>query len=467
MLFKRHLRGFWINVRLAISGNEQDFTAGNIGRAVFLLSVPMILEMMMESVFAVADIFFVSKLGAEAVSVVGITESLMTIVYALGVGFSVGTSALVSRRIGEKNKEAGAVVAVQSVILATAVSLIISLVGLLYSTELLILMGASDEAIEMGASYTRIMLVSNATIILLFVINAVFRSAGDAAVSMRVLWLANGINIVLDPILIFGWGFFPAMGVEGAAIATLIGRGLAVLYQIYLLLKGTNRIKIEKRHLKFETKIIKKIIRISSGGIAQNLISTSSWIFLISIIASFGSAAVAGYTIAIRILLFSVLPSWGMSNAAATLTGQNLGAGKVHRAVRSVQITALVNMIFLSLVSIVLISFSEAFIRFFISDPEVIEKGSAGLYYISFSLFAYSIGMVMMQAFNGAGKTQIPTLLNFICFWLLEIPLAYYLAHVAGYNEKGVYLSIIAGDLLLTVLALILFKRGKWKTAQV
>ena len=467
MLIKKHIQSFWADTRMAISGNEQDFTKGSIGRAIFLLSVPMILEMIMESVFAIADIFFVSKLGAEAVSAVGITESLMTIVYALGIGFSTGTAALVSRRIGEKKNDEAAVVAVQSIIIAIGVSLFITMIGILYSDKLLVLMGASPKAVEMGASYAKIMLVSNSVIILLFVINAVFRSAGDANISMRVLWLANGVNIILDPILIFGWWIFPELGVKGAAIATTIGRGLAVVYQLHLLLKGSKRLIIRPEHIRFEFKIIKKLVNISLGGIAQYLISTSSWILLVRIIASFGSVAVAGYTIAIRILMFSILPSWGMSNAAAALTGQNLGAGQPGRAKKSVWITSLVNMVFLSIVAVLLIVFSRNFVGFFIDDSAVVQKGIEGLRYISFALFAYSVGMVIIQAFNGAGKTQIPTIINFICFWLLEIPLAWYLAMVAGLDERGVYIAIIAGDFSLTAIGLILFKRGSWKTAKV
>lgn len=467
MLLSKKLKGFWTDLRLAVSGNDLDFTTGSIGRAVFLLSVPMILEMVMESVFAVADIYFVSKLGKEAVSAVGITESLMTIVYALGIGLSTGTAALVSRRIGEKDKEAAANTAVQSIILALLFSAVISAVGWFFSSELLVMMGASDEAIRIGGNYTRFMLLSNAVIMLLFVINAVFRSAGDANISMLVLWIANGINIVLDPLFIFGYGIIPPMGVEGAAYATFTGRGLAVAVQLYLLFKGSKRIKIFYRHIKADMHLMWKLLKVSAGGIGQSLIATSGWIFLIRIIASFGSVAVAGYTIAIRILLFTILPSWGMSNAAATLTGQNLGAKRSDRAERTVWMTAYINMIFLSVVAIVLISFSEFFIRMFIDDPEVIEKGVIGLRYISYSLFAYSLGMVLIQAFNGSGMTRIPTLLNFICFWVLEIPLAYYLSHLGGYGEKGVYMAIIAGDLLLTLLAFILFKQGKWKTAVV
>ncbi|MEA2041541.1 MAG: MATE family efflux transporter [Bacteroidota bacterium] len=467
MFPKKYIKKLYTDIRLSISGNESDYTTGSISRAILLLSVPMILEMVMESIFAVADIFFVSKLGAEAVSAVGITESLMTIVYALGVGFSTGTAAIISRRIGQKNKEEASVVAVQSIIIAVSVSFIIAIVGLFFSSDLLRLMGASEKAIELGSGYAKIMLSSNVVIMLLFVINSVFRSAGDANISMKALWLANGINLILDPLLIFGWSIFPEMGVTGAATATLIGRSIAVIYQLYILLKGSRRIKVLKRHIRFEFDIIRKVLKVSLGGVAQHIIATSSWIFLVSIIASFGSLAVAGYTIAIRILLFSILPAWGMSNAAATLTGQNLGAGKPGRAECSIKYTTWANMVFLGFIAIILISFSESFIRFFIDDLGVIQKGEIGLRYISFSLFAYAAGMILMQAFNGSGMTQVPTLINFICFWLIEIPLAYYLSGHTDLNEKGVYYSIIVGDLVLTAIGVVLFLRGKWKTADV
>jgi putative MATE family efflux protein len=467
MKTKINLSKLWRDIKKSVSGNDHDFTKGNIGRAILLLSIPMVLEMVMESVFAVADIFFVSKLGADAVASVGITESLMTIVYALGIGLSTGTAALISRRIGEKKPEEAASVAANSIIIALIISSVISITGLFFSDKLLILMGASEGVIEIGGDFTKIMLSTNFVITLLFVINAVFRNAGDAAISMRVLWIANIINIVLDPLLIFGYGPFPELGVKGAAVATSIGRGFAVIYQLYLLFKGENRIKIHWYNFKIKTELLLKIIKLSLGGIFQNLIATSSWIFLVSIIASFGSVVVAGYTIALRILLFAILPSWGMSNAASTLTGQNLGANQPLRAEKSVWITAFVNMAFLSLVAIVLISFSRNFVTFFIDDIDVIANGSNGLKYISFSLFAYSIGMVMVQALNGSGKTQIPTLINLFCFWIVEIPLAYFLATKTGLEEKGVYIAIITGDLLLTLIGIFIFRRGKWKLSKV
>ena len=467
MSISKKIKILWKELVLAISGNEQDFTKGSISKAIFLLSIPMVLEMVMESVFAVVDIFFVSKLGAEAVSVVGITESLITIIYALGIGFSTGTTALISRRIGEKKNDEAAIIAVQSIIVGILVSIVITIVGLFFSKDLLILMGASEEAIKIGSDYTLIMFSSNIVIMLLFIINAVFRSAGDANISMKVLWLANGINIILDPCLIFGWGFFPELGVKGAAIATVIGRGVAVVFQIYLLFFGSKRIKITAKHLRIDFAIIMKLLKVSIGGIAQYIISTSSWIFLIRIIASFGSIVIAGYTIGIRIIMFAILPSWGMSNASATLTGQNLGAKKPERAEKSVWLTAIINLIFLSIIATFLIIFSVNWLKLFINDPEVIKNGAVALRYISFALFAYSVGMIIIQAFNGAGKTEIPTLLNFFCFWLFEIPLAYFLSNYTELKEKGVYIAIISADILLTIIGVYLFKRGKWKTSKI
>ena len=339
----------------------------------------MVLEMVLESVFAIADIFFVSKLGADAVSAVGITESLLSIVYALSIGLSIGTAALISRRTGEKRPEDAAKIAGNSIILALFISIFISVLGFGFAEKLLILMGADKNIIATGIGYTRIMFASNVVIMLLFVINAIFRNTGDAAISMHILWVANGNNLILDPILIFGLWFIPALGVKGAAIATTIGRGSAVIFQLYVLFKGTKRMKLVFEHFKIDIKIIYKIVQLSLGGIFQNIIATSSWIFLVRIISSFGSVVVAGYTIAIRILMFTILPSWGIGNAAATLTGQNLGAKQPKRAEKSVLIAALINMVFLSLVAIILISFSQSFISFFINDEEVIANGTNGM----------------------------------------------------------------------------------------
>ncbi len=461
------LRSIWKDIVEAIGGTDQDFTNGKLSRAIFLLSVPMVLEMIMESVFAVVDIFFVSKLGANAVATVGITESLMTIIYAIGMGLAVGTTALVSRRIGEKNREGASLAAFQAIISGLFLSILIAIPGALFASKLLIVMGAEEQLVRDGYMYTAIMLGGNGIIMLLFIINAVFRSAGDASISMRVLWFANIINIILDPCLIFGLGPFPEMGIEGAAIATNTGRGLAVLYQFYLLFSGKGRVKFFLNHLHIQFNILMKLFRISLGGIGQSLIATTSWIGLVRIVAEFGSEVLAGYTIAIRIIIFSILPSWGLSNATATLVGQNLGAEKPDRAQKSVWYTGKANMIFMGLVAIVFIAFPGFFIQLFITDPLVIESGIICLRIISYGFILYALGMVMIQAFNGAGDTGTPTLINLFCFWLFEIPLAYVLAIVLGLEERGVYISIITAESAMALIALILFRRGKWKLRKV
>lgn len=455
------------DVKEAIAGTEQDFTTGSLKRAIFLLSVPMVLEMVMESIFAIVDIYFVSRLGAEAVATVGITESLVTIVYAIGVGLSMATTAMVSRRIGEKNPDGAAKVAFQSIITGLFVSLLIAIPGIIYASELLQVMGASEDIYTNMWSYTAIMLGGNAVIMLLFIINAVFRSAGDAAISMRVLWVANIINLILDPMLIFGIGPFPELGVMGAAIATNTGRGLAVIYQFYLLFKGNGRVKLLVSHISVHLQTIRSLLKLSMGGIGQNVIAMSSWIGLVRIISEFGSEAIAGYTIAIRIIIFSLLPSWGISNAAATLVGQNLGAKKPDRAEKAVWAVGKVNMVSMGIISVILILFPSAFIRMFIDDPAVIFSGSASLRILAYGFILYGLGMVMVQALNGAGDTLTPTKINFFCFWLLEIPLAYFLALSLGVGETGVYYSIVIAESVMTIAAAWYFKRGKWKLKEV
>ncbi len=457
----------WTDIKESIAGTEKDFTRVNLGKAILLLAIPMVLEMIMESVFAVVDIFFVSRLGAGAVATVGITESLMTLVYALGIGFSAATTAIVSRRVGEKREDDASVSTFQSILLGFSVSLLISVFGAIYAKDILKLMGATPGMISSGYQYTAIMLGGNGVIILLFIINAAFRGAGDAAISMRVLWMANLVNIVLDPCLIFGWGPFPEMGLKGAAIATNIGRGLAVVYQFYILFRGKTRVHLAMKHMRFRFAIIKNLLYISAGGIGQNIIATSSWIALVRIIAEFGSVVMAGYTIAIRVMIFILLPSWGLSNAAATLVGQNLGAKHPRRAERAVWITGLVNMTFLGIIGIVFTSVPVPFIRIFIEDPEVIRAGASCLRILGIGFFTYSFGMVMIQAFNGAGDTFTPTVLNFICFWLIEIPLAYTLAFPLGFEQHGVYYAILGSEALLALLSFLLFRRGKWKENEV
>ena len=451
----------------SISGTEQDFTEGKLSRAIFLLSVPMVLEMAMESVFAIVDIFFVSKLGSDAVAAVGITESMITIVYAIAIGLSMATTSVVSMRIGEKDRDRAARTAMQSIITGLFASALIAIPGVIFAQDLLRAMGANNLIVEELSGYTTIMLGGNIVIMLLFIINAVFRSSGDAAISMRVLWLGNIINIILDPCLILGLGPFPEMGIKGAAIATVIGRGTAVLYQLYILFSGKKRVKLLREHIRLNFRLILKILKISMGGIGQNIIATSSWIILVRIISEFGSAALAGYTISIRIIIFALLPSWGISNAAATLVGQNLGAKKPERAERSVWITGILNMVLLGIFGIIMILFPEYFIRLFIDDKEVIKSGVLGLKIISMGFLAYGLGMVLVNSFNGAGDTATPTKINLVAFWLIEIPLAYFLAIYAGMQETGVFIAIVVAETILTIIALILFRQGKWKLNEV
>ncbi|MFW6309767.1 MAG: MATE family efflux transporter [Prolixibacteraceae bacterium] len=455
------------DIKEAVNGTERDFTETTAGRAIFILAIPMILEMIMESVFAVVDIFFVSKLGADAVATVGITESAMTIVYAVGMGLSVATTALVSRRIGEKNKKDAGEVAFQAILAGFLISLLIAVPGVIFSKQFLLLMGATESMAEEGYLFPAVMFGSNVVVMLLFIINAVFRSSGDAAVSMRVIWFANIVNLILDPLLIFGIGPFPEMGLMGAAIATAIGRGLAVMYQFYLLFKGNYRIKLYLENLKIRLSVMRKLLKISGGGILQNLIATSSWILLVRIIAESGPEALAGYTIAIRIIIFLLLPAWGLSNAASTLVGQNLGAKQPKRAEKSVWITGYANMIFMGTMGIILAVFPDFFIGLFIADLPVVEFGTTALRIISLGFIFYALGMVLVQGFNGSGDTLTPTKINFFCFWLIEIPLAYLLAIILNMGLTGASIAIVVAESMLTIVALILFRRGKWKLRKV
>jgi putative MATE family efflux protein len=461
------LRSLGADIKEAIAGSDRDFTSDSIGKALFILSIPMVLEMIMESIFAVVDIFFVSKLGADAVATVGITESSMTIVYAIGMGLSTATTALVARRIGEKKPEKAGVAAFQAIISAFLVSVLISVPGVIFAKDFLLLMGASEEMAEAGYLYPAVMFGGNSVIMLLFIINAVFRSSGDAAVSMRVLVMGNLINMALDPLLIFGIGPFPELGLKGAAVATTIGRGLAVCYQFYLLFRGHKRIRLEFHHLQIKLKVMMQLFRLSAGGILQYTIATSSWIALYRIISELGSDVMAGYTIAIRIIVFVLLPSWGLSNAASTLVGQNLGAKQPERAERTVWITAFANMVLLGMVGIVLILFPESFIRLFIDDPDVVTNGVISLKIISYGFISYALGMVLTQGFNGSGDTVTPTKINLLCFWLFEIPLAYLLAIVLGMNIYGISIAIVAAESSMTLTAWYYFRKGKWKTVKV
>lgn len=452
----------------AILGSEQNFTEGNINRAIFLLSVPMILEMSMEALFAVVDVFYVSRLNDnDALAAVTLTESMLTLIYSIAIGLSMGVTALVARRVGEKDIPAASVAAVQSLYIGVGISIVISVVGLIFAKDLLALMGASMSIIQNCAGYTQWMLGGNLTIMLLFLINAIFRGAGDASLALRALVISNGLNIVLDPIFIFGFGPIPAFGVEGAAIATNIGRGLGVLYQIYHLWKGKGLIKVHVENFMLQTKVMANLIRISVGGTLQFLIGSASWIFLVRIISTFGSEALAGYSIAIRVIIFTILPSWGMANASATLVGQNLGAGQPERAEQSVWKTGFFNMIFLVGVMIIFLLFARPILEFFTRDEKVIEVGIECLRVIALGYVFYGYGMVIAQSFNGAGDTRTPTLLNFFGFWCFQIPLAYALAITFEFGPTGVYAAISIAESAIAIAGILIFRQGKWKGVKI
>jgi putative MATE family efflux protein len=464
---RHYFKSFLKDIVEAVSGTEQDFTEGRLSRAILLLSIPAVLEMVMESIFVIADIFFVSKLGADSVATVGLTESMVTIIYAISIGLGTATTSLVSRRIGEKNNEDASRAAFQAILTGLFVSLLIGIPGAIFADDLLRMMGASENIVREMSGYTRIMLGGNAVIMMLFIINAIFRSAGDAAVAMKVLWIGNIINIILDPCFIFGLGPFPHFGVQGAAMATTIGRGTAVMVQFYILFNGNKRVQLKLKHLSIDLKIMLQLLRLSFGSIGQNLIGTTSWIALVRIISIFGSEVVAGYTIAIRIIGFTLLPSWGISNAASTLVGQNLGAKKPERAEKAVWVTGWINMILLGIIGLILVVFPGFFIRMFISDEIVIKSGILGLRIISIGFIAYGLGMVLVNSFNGAGDTSTPLKINIFAFWMVEIPAAYLFAIKFGMQEEGVFIAIVLAETLMTFIAWMVFRRGKWKLKEV
>jgi putative MATE family efflux protein len=452
----------------AVRGEQQDYTALSIDKAIFMLSIPMILEMVMESLFAVVDVYWVSRLNDnDAVATIGLTESVLTLVYSIAIGISMGATAMVARRVGEKDIKAAGVAAVQALYIGLGISVIISLVGIFFAQDILRLMGASESLIENNSGYTRWMLCGNITIMMLFLINAIFRGAGDASLAMRSLWLANILNIVLGPVFIFGIGPIPAYGVEGAAIATFIGRGSGVLYQCYHLFRGKGMIRIDKDNLPLRWDIIVRLLKVSAGGTGQFLIASASWIFLVRIMSTFGSAAVAGYTIAIRLIVFAILPAWGMANAAATLVGQNLGAGHPDRAEKSVWRAAFLNMIFLGTIGIVFLLFAKPILGFFTNDEEVLRNGVQCLQIVSLGYVFYAYGMVISQSFNGAGDTQTPTIINFVGFWLFQIPLAYSLAIIFEWGTPGAYAAISIAESAIAIGGILIFRKGKWKTTKI
>ncbi|HVR60616.1 MAG TPA: MATE family efflux transporter [Polyangia bacterium] len=454
-------------LREALRGSRRDLTKQPIGQAIFLLAVPMIAEMIMESVFAVVDIFWVSKLGPDAVAAVGLTESMLVIIYALAMGLSMGAAAVVARRIGEGNPEGASRAAVQAIVIGLLLAAAVGSLGAWLAPHLLLVMGASPAVIAMGGGFTRTMLGGSVTVMLLFLINAAFRGAGDAAISMRTLWLANGINIVLGPFLIFGWGPFPRMGVMGAAVATTIGRGTGVLFQLRALARGRGRLGVRRAHLRIDRAVMRSILRISRSGIVQSLIGTASWVGLVRILSTFGSTALAGYTIAVRVVLFALLPSWGLANAAATLVGQNLGAGHPERAEVAVWRAARYNTVLLTLVGVLFVAGAHVIVGGFSPEAGVVAVGARALRIVGLGFPFYAVGMVMTQAFNGAGDTRTPTLINLFCFWLWEIPLAYVLAKPIGLGPTGVFIAIAVAFSTIAVVAGVLFHRGGWKRVKV
>lgn len=464
--------GLFAAVWQAVRGTRAsfDYTEGSIGRAVLLLAIPMVLEMLMESVFVVCDVFFVGRLGKEAVATVGLTESMMTLVYTLAIGLSIGATAMVARRIGEHDHEGAARTAAHTIALGLTVSVIIGVAGVLLAPRLLVMMGAEPEVVEKGSTFMRVMLGCNASVVMLFLINAIFRGAGDAAVAMRVLWLANAINIILGPCLIFGLGPFPALGVTGAAVATSIGRGTGALFAFSRLLRAGGRVQLTRRQLRIEPSLMLRLARLSATGTFQVFVGMASWIALVRIIARFGSAAVAGHTIGLRIILFALLPSWGMSNAAATMVGQSLGAGKPERAERAVWRAALYNVCFLGVVGLLFVVFAGPIVNIFThaaAGPEVQQYGEECLRIIACGFLFYAFGMVLTQSFNGAGDTWTPTVINLFVFWLWEIPLAYVLAFTFGMGPRGVFFAVTVAFSTLAVVSAFLFRRGRWKTQRV
>ena len=459
--------GLWVDVRDSIRGVERDYTTGKIGRAVVLLAIPMVLEMSMQSLFAVVDVFFVARLGPEAVAILGLSDSLLALVFAVAIGLCMGTTAMVARRIGEGAPQQAAVAAVQAIATGVVVAAVLGVAGVVWAPELLQLLGATPELAADGRLFTAIMLGGNVTVMLLFLINAIFRGAGDAAVAMRSLWLANLINIALDPVLIFGLGPFPEMGLEGAAVATTFGRAIGVLYQLRQLSNGSGRIVVSWQQLSLNVGVMGRLLRVSGIGVVQYLVSTASFLGLIRILAPFGDTALAGYTIAIRIIIFILLPAWGMGNAGATLVGQNLGAGNPDRAERSVWFTARCNTGFLGSVGLLLVVFANPIVALFTTEPEVAAIAVACLRIVSYSYVFWGFGLVTVQAFNGSGDTTTPTWINFFVFWVVQLPMAWTLSGPGGLGPHGVFWAIATSQSLLAVVGVLVFRRGTWKAREI
>ncbi|HET8548113.1 MAG TPA: MATE family efflux transporter [Bryobacteraceae bacterium] len=457
----------WQSIREAIRGSQRDFTEGSISRAIVLLAIPMVLEMVMESLFAITNVFWVTRLGANAIATVGLTESMLTLVFAVAIGVSMSTTAMVARRIGEKDPRAAATAAVQAIVLGVVLAVLMGVPGYWLAPRLLELMGAPADLVATGKQYTALVLGGSITVLLLFLNNAIFRGAGDASIAMRVLWFSNLINMALDPCFIFGLGPFPELGVTGAGVSTVIGRGSGVLYQLWILGSGKSRVLIRREDLRIVPAVITSLMRVSVTGILQFAIAHTSWIALVRFISGFGASAVAGYTIGIRIFIFAILPSWGLSGAAATMAGQNLGARKPQRAERAVYLTGFYNMIVLAVIAIAFIGMPEAIVRLFTDDPAVVPHAVDCLRILGYGNVVYAWGMVLVQGFNGAGDTVTPTMINVVGFWLCEIPLAWGLAHPMGMGVRGVFISIPTAELVMTVLAAAMFMRGRWKTRQI
>ncbi|EMR03554.1 MATE family efflux transporter [Cesiribacter andamanensis] len=463
----RSMHNFFKLVWLSIKGVEQDYTTLGIRQAIVLLAIPMILEMLMESLFAIVDIFFVGRLGPVALATVGLTESVLMIIYSVGMGVSMAATAMISRRFGEKNfREAGSLT-FQLLLTGGVLSLLIGVVAAVYAPQILSFMGADAAVVAAGTAYARIIFAGNLAIILLFLINGAFRGAGQPHLAMRALWIANGANILLDPLLIFGLGSWEGLGLEGAAWATTTGRSIGVVYQLYHLFNGKHQLRVLRHNLVVSYRVILRILRVSAGGMGQFLIDSASWIFLTRLIAEFGSNALAGYTIAFRVIVFALLPAWGLSGAAATLVGQNLGAGKARRAELSVWLTARYNVVFLGGVTVLFLLFGEYLAALFISEPEVIAIASKALRIITLGYVFFGLGMVMVQAFNGAGDTRTPAYINIVVLWLIEIPLAYLLAITLDFAATGIFIAIAICHSLHAIVSWWLFRRGSWKSIRV